>query len=922
MRVIRLKHLALGIGTLLIMSFLYIETQAVNPNKHNQLLNRISQFKQVDAILNQHILEIHQGLLPFYDPIVENIAKLGRLQSKIAEILHQLCTKSLAAIAPRIAAINQLLAQKRGLLEGFKSSHAVLDNSLRYLPLATTEITALLPSNRQGNALRHSLNILLRDTLIYNMISEAGLRAMLNDSTKVLKHASIKYPLQIRDELAILLSHVEIVLENKKRADMLVQQLVSMPIAQSMEKLLQVYSTNHSQMMRNANIYRLALYGFSVLLLCYISYILFNLSQTTATLRRTISDLNYQKFAMDQHAIITVTDSDGIITYANQKFCDISQYKPTELIGQNHRILKSGHHPDSYYKNIWETITQGKVWHGQTQNKAKDGSCYWVETTIVPFMDDKGKPYQYVAIRTDITKIKQVEDTLLESERRLKDAQRMAHIGSWELDLITGRLEWSDEVFRIFEINPQKFSASYEAFLEVIHPDDRERVNAAYTESLKNKTPYKIEHRLRTQDGTIKCVLERCETFFDEEDNPIRSVGTIQDITERRQTEEALRRSQKMEAIGQLSGGIAHDFNNQLGVIIGYLDFLRNYFPEEEKPRKWIDTATRATLRCMDLTRQLLVFSRRQAIEKTVVNINTILEELETMITRSVTPEVMVQYFLADNLWQAETDPGELQDAILNLVINARDAMPNGGKLLIETTNKQLDTDYIAINPGLKPGDYVQLMLSDTGTGMDKETLEHIFEPFFTTKPEGKGTGLGMAMVYGFVKRYDGYIKVYSEPGVGTTIRIYLPCSTAPESTALVQNPHEPTLPTGSESILIVDDEADLLQLADQYLSDLGYSIRTAANATEALEILAEDEEFDLLFSDVVMPGGMNGYELAQQATRQRPGLKVLMTSGFTSKTIAHNGLARFSAHLLSKPYRKTDLAQRIRIVLDKESAP
>jgi len=515
----------------------------------------------------------------------------------------------------------------------------------------------------------------------------------------------------------------------------------------------------------------------------------------------------------------------------------------------------------------------------------------------------------------------QSEEALQQSEQRLANAQRMTHIGNWELDFATDRLVWSDEIYRIFEIDPQKFSASYEHFLEIIHPDDREQVNIAYTESVKNKTPYSIEHRIQVSNGTIKYVQEHGETFYDAEGYPIRSVGTVQDITERVSMEEALRRSQKMDAIGQLSGGVAHDFNNQLGVVIGYLDFLRNHFSPDEKPRQWVDIAIKSTLRCMDLTQQLLTFSRHQAKEKRVVDLNTTLNEMKAMITRSVTPEVMVQYFLADNLWQTEINLGEFQDAILNLVINARDAMPNGGKLLIETSNKYLDASYAARNPGVEPGAYVQLMLSDTGTGIDKETMEHIFEPFFTTKPTGKGTGLGMAMVYGFVKRYGGNIKVYSELGVGTTMRLYLPRTTASESTTTIQDTHEVELPTGSETILIVDDEVDLLQLADQYLRDLGYHTRLAENTKQALAILEGDESIDLLFSDVVMPGGMNGYELAQQATQLRPRLKVLLTSGFTSKTIAHNGLARFSAHLLCKPYRKSDLSQRIRTVLDEKIA-
>ncbi len=396
--------------------------------------------------------------------------------------------------------------------------------------------------------------------------------------------------------------------------------------------------------------------------------------------------------------------------------------------------------------------------------------------------------------------------------------------------------------------------------------------------------------------------------------------GISTDITDRITMEESLRRSQRMDAIGQLTGGIAHDFNNQLGIIIGYLDFLKDYAANDKKPLLWIETASRATQRCVDLTQQLLSFSRSKTKQATVVNVNEVIKDMDNMLSHSITPEVEIQYSLADQLWPVETDLGELQDVILNMVINARDAMPNGGKLIIRTRNIKLDSDFVSLYPEVKVGDYVEIELSDNGVGMDKKTQEHIYEPFFTTKQEGKGTGLGLAMVYGFVERYDGYINVESELGLGTSFCIYLPrCDTT--NVALTISTDNTGQLTGTGSILVVDDEVELLQLAREYLIDLGYSVYTAENATRALEILSQ-KNIDLLFSDVVMPGGMNGYELAQQATQILPTLKVLLTSGFTAKSIAQNGLQKFSENLLSKPYSKVDLAKRIRHVLDRQAVP
>jgi len=436
-------------------------------------------------------------------------------------------------------------------------------------------------------------------------------------------------------------------------------------------------------------------------------------------------------------------------------------------------------------------------------------------------------------------------------------------------------------------------------------------------DALITKKPCKVEIQNYRKDGRDFWNEVALTPINNEFGEVTHFIGTFVDTTERRQTEDALRRSQKMEAVGQLAGGVAHDFNNQLGIIIGYLDFLGDRLAGDTKPLQWVKTATQATTRCIELTRQLLVFSRRKAKETVTTDLNEILTKMGTLITRAITPAITVHTFQGDNLWLVDIDPGEFQDVILNLVINARDAMPDGGSLIIETSNRTLDTLLQKQNPNLKSGDYVQVMISDTGLGMDKETLEHVFEPFFTTKPEGRGTGLGLSMVYGFAHRYGGDIKIYSEPSEGTTIRIYLPRSLATDTEKLTFSSKNSPIPKGTETILIVDDESDLLTLAEEYLKSLGYRIYVADCADNAMKQLKLHPDIDLLFSDVVMPGGINGFELAENATAVKPNLKVLLTSGFTAKVIDTNKYARHHNNLLQKPYRKDELARQIRLVLD-----
>lgn len=388
-------------------------------------------------------------------------------------------------------------------------------------------------------------------------------------------------------------------------------------------------------------------------------------------------------------------------------------------------------------------------------------------------------------------------------------------------------------------------------------------------------------------------------------------------IEERKQAAEALRRTQKMDAVGQLTGGIAHDFNNILGIILGNLELLDTRTIANEKTRARIETIEQSAQRAADLTKQLLTFSSRKPRSEKVFDINQHINNMGRMISRSVTPQIEVTYTFDENLWHTRVDSGDFEDALLNLIINARDAMSNKGHLTLETANVTLDDDYCKEHPEVTPGDYIQLVVRDSGVGIPRELQEQVFEPFYTTKEQGKGTGLGLSLVYGFVKRYGGSIKLFSEPGIGTTIRIYLPRVKEDEPAIRELQDAAKMLPGGDEVILAVDDEEGMLELVRDFLGSLGYRVLTASNGQDALKRLFEEPSISLLFSDVVMPGGINGYELAQRATAERPDLKVLLTSGYTEKIDVQEGQQRFGTNLLRKPYSQTVLADLIRKLLD-----
>ncbi|MCW9035869.1 MAG: PAS domain S-box protein [Rhodospirillales bacterium] len=555
-------------------------------------------------------------------------------------------------------------------------------------------------------------------------------------------------------------------------------------------------------------------------------------------------------------------------------------------------------------------------------NIHKNGQFVFFSTSGVPIFTKRGKFKGYRGVNLDITEHKEIQKqleatagALTESEERFRSLQEFfpTAIGLHESGHFVDANEALENLTG-FSLEELRAHQNLELIAEESHAIVRQNIARGFDGT------YEVTGK-RKDGSTYPLELQGTNIPYK---GKVLRITEFRDLTERKATEARLRQSQKLEAIGQLTGGIAHDFNNILGIIQGNLELLQRKIPNDQSALDRLSKALSGTKRAAKLTEKLLGFSRPEAHGTQLTSINEFIRNMEELITKSLTVSIKVESHLAEDLWFVKIDPGDLEDAILNLALNARDAMPDGGTLVIETANKTLDENYAQRNQTGQAGDFVMFSVSDTGMGMSPEVKERIFEPFFSTKEAGKGTGLGLSMVYGFTQRSNGHIKIYSELDEGTTFRIYLP--RARRSDELQDTPQGAIedLPHGTETILVVDDENALAEVATLHLKELGYNVLIANQAIEALEILEQMPEIDLLFSDIVMPGGMDGYQLAIKATKKYPNLKILLTSGFTKKReeqLNQNNqlIASLASNLLNKPYNKIELATSIRQTLDHE---
>lgn len=628
--------------------------------------------------------------------------------------------------------------------------------------------------------------------------------------------------------------------------------------------------------------------------------------------------------AIPNHA--WVGEPTGEIVWFNRRVYEYTGKQPGELDGEKWATVV---HPDDLLETNarWaRSLADGSPYEVEFRLRRRDGAYRWYLARAMPVRGSDGRIIRWIGTNTDITKQREVEKTLeAQVAERTADRDRM-----WRLsqDMMIIVEDAADVIIQA--INPAwtrtlgwtEDELVGRSAIDFVHPDDMSLAgrNRPYVEETwgDGRTLRRYENRYRHKDGSWRWISWTVVA----QDGILQGVG--RDVTAEKERAEALalaeaqlHQAQKMEAVGQLTGGIAHDFNNMLAIVIGSLGLLKRRLAKGDlNIERFADSALEGANRAATLTQRLLAFSRRQPLKPEPIEVGRLVSGMSEMLTRTLGETIQTETVLSAGLWRSHADPHQLESALLNLAVNARDAMPAGGKLTIETANVDLDERYAARHPGLAAGQYVMIAVTDTGSGMDADTMAKAFDPFFTTKDVGKGTGLGLSQVYGFSRQSNGHVKIYSELGRGTSVKLYLPRSAVQDEVAGPVSAKGLAYADGAITILMVEDEPAVRQFGAEALAELGYRVLEADGAATALRLLDAHDEVALLFTDVVMPD-VDGRKLAEEAKRRRPDLKVLFTTGYTRNAVVHNGVLDPGVELLGKPFTVEQLGAKLRSVLD-----
>jgi len=607
-----------------------------------------------------------------------------------------------------------------------------------------------------------------------------------------------------------------------------------------------------------------------------------------------------------------ITDSHGNLLEVNDTYCKMSGYSKDELLNMKISDLDALESTDDIDARI-QTITEKGEARFQTTHRRKDGTLFDIEAGV-QYRDNEGA--QFVCFIHDITERLRNEDALLKSQRRYQMAQQIGKVGNWEYDLVTEKFWGSDEAKRIYGFSPDSKDFTTDQVENCIL--ERERVHQALLDLIEKDKPYDLEFEIQPVTGTDKrFITSKAETLKDDFGSPIKVAGVIRDISDRKQIEHRLQQAQKMEAIGTLAGGIAHDFNNILFPIVGHTEMLIEDSPKDSPFRESLSEIYTGALRARDLVKQILTFSRQEKTQLKLIKIQSVVEEALKLVRSTVPAIIEIQQDIQKDCRFIKADPTQIHQIVMNLTTNAFQAMEDDGGLLKVSLKEIVLGKLDLISPDMEPGTYACLIVSDTGTGMEKELTGKVFDPFFTTKEKGKGTGMGLSVVHGIVKSLKGAVQVYSKVGEGTDFYVYFPTV---ERVAQNHSQMEKDLPSGSERILLIDDEAAIINMEKQMLERLGYRVVSRTSSVEALEAFKNNPDyFDLVITDFAMPQ-MPGDKLASEILKIKPGVKIILCTGFSEKMTDASAKQLGISGILLKPIVKKDLAQKIRNVLDEEN--
>ena len=649
----------------------------------------------------------------------------------------------------------------------------------------------------------------------------------------------------------------------------------------------------------------------------YLACIAIENNQTTQSLHA--SEARFRRFVENSPDAFLLHQLDGTIIDVNDRACTQLGYSRDELIGLTPYAFDIELKPEKM-ESLFTLLNQGQHPIFETQHRCKNGTVIPVEVHLSTV--GAAGELQVLSTVRDVSARKQIEEELRAKHELLEETQELANLGSYEWNARTNQLTWSDELYRIYGYSPQEIELSMETFLGHLHPDDLSFVRGKIHQACLDRSAFSMEERILRRDGSTRTLDSRGRVICDDSGQPARIIGACIDITERKRLEAERKRlenqflqSQKMDAVGKLAGGVAHDFNNLLTIIIGYGDSILTGLPAEAPHREAIRAILDAGERAARLTQQLLAFSRNVVVEMKTIDLNEFVEKMTQMLRRLIEEHISLTLTLAPKLSPIKASPGQLEQLIMNLVVNARDAMSSGGQLRIQTRNYTLKVADLPTYPDLTPGDYVELSIADSGVGIEDEVTTQIFEPFFTTKEVGKGTGLGLSVVHGVVKQCGGGISLESKVGIGTTFRILFPA--LKEEFTSSEPSSAPRSFKGNETILVVEDEIAVCKMVKMSLEANGYKVLQANGGQEAIQLAANfPGTIDLLLTDVVMPE-MSGQKVADAIKLQRPVIRVIYMSGYANEVVFGRGVTETAVEFLQKPFTTVGLTRKVRSVLD-----